>query len=162
MPVIRCGESLGSLTRRPELDLLNVLKRDEARYPILRIDDHKGRDVRIHFLRNRRQVNEVGMIDRETTAGTGNDNKGRKRVRLDDVRNLFSRHRADIRWEFTENKQIILLLFQDTTIRTPTGNLRNLSAVVLALFASFRGYSIPPSPHPGLQRIGGCVPWYRH
>ena len=38
-----------SLNRGPELDLLNVLKRDEARYAILREDDHKRRDIRIHF-----------------------------------------------------------------------------------------------------------------
>ena len=93
--MIRRSENLGSLTGRPELDLLNVLKRDEAWYAILRVDDHKGRDVWIQFLRNRRQVNEVGMIDRKTTARTGNDNKGRKRIRPDDIRNLFSRHKAD-------------------------------------------------------------------
>jgi hypothetical protein len=99
-----------SLGGGPELDLLNVLKRDEAWYPILRVDDHKGRDVRIHFLRNRRQVNEVGMIDGKTAARAGNDNKGRKRIGFDDVRNLFSRHKADIRQEFANSKQIILLL----------------------------------------------------
>ena len=109
-PLFRSGESLGSLTRKPELDLLDVLKRDEAWYPVLRIDDHKGRDVWIYLLRNGRQVNEVGMIDRETTAGTGNDDKRRKRVRLDDVSNLFSRHKADIRWGSKVSKQILLLL----------------------------------------------------
>ena len=97
--------------RRPELDLLNVLERDEARYPILRVDDHKGRDVWIDFLRNRRQVNEVGMIDGKATARAGNDNKGRKRIGPDDIRNLFSRHKADTRREFIESKHIILLLF---------------------------------------------------
>ena len=97
--------------RRPELDLLNVLKRDEARYPILRVDDHKGRDVWIDFLRNRRQVNEVGMIDGKATARAGNDNKGRKRIGPDDIRNLFSRHKADTRREFIGSKHIILLLF---------------------------------------------------
>ena len=99
-----------SLGRRPELDLLNVLKRDEARYPILRVDDHKGRDVWIDFLRNRRQVSEVGMIHGKATARAGNDNKGRKRIGPDDIRNLFSRHKTDIRQEFGNSKQIILLL----------------------------------------------------
>ena len=65
-----------SLGRGPELDFLDVLKRDEAWYTILRADYHKGRDVRVYFLRNRRQVSEVGMIDGKTTAGAGNDNKG--------------------------------------------------------------------------------------
>jgi len=104
------GESLGSLTRRPELNLLNVLKRDEARYPILCVDDHKGRDGRINFLRNRRKVNEVRMIDGKTTARAGNDNKRRKRIRPDDIRNLFSGHRAKISRSLN-SKQLILLLF---------------------------------------------------
>ena len=108
--MIRRGESFGSLTRRPELDLLNVLKRDEAWHPILRVDDHKGRDVWIDFLRNRRQVNEVGMIDGKATARAGNDNKGRKRIGPDDIRNRFSRYKTDIRQEFGSSKQIILLL----------------------------------------------------
>jgi hypothetical protein len=99
-----------SLSCGPELDLLNVLKCDEAGYPILRVDHHKRRDIRIHFLRDRRQVNEVGMIDGKTAPRTGNDNKGRKSVRLDDIRNLFSRHKGDPRREFTESKHIILLL----------------------------------------------------
>ena len=90
--MIRRGESFGSLTRRPELDLLNVFKRDEAWHPILGVDDHKGWDIWIHLLRNRRQVNEVGMMNREPTARTGDDNKGRKCVWLDDIRNLFPRH----------------------------------------------------------------------
>jgi hypothetical protein len=85
-----------SLARRPELDFLNALKGDEAWYPILRVDDHKRGDVWIHFLRDRRQVSEVGMIDRKTTARAGNDNKGRKRVRPDDIRNLFFGHEPDI------------------------------------------------------------------
>jgi hypothetical protein len=104
------GQSLGSLTRQPELNLLNVLKRDEARYPILCVDDHKGRDGRINFLRNGRKVNEVRMIDRKTTARAGNDNKRRKRIRPDNIRNLFSGHERDTRRKSANSKQIILLL----------------------------------------------------
>jgi hypothetical protein len=89
--------ALGSLACRPELDFLNVVKGDEAWHPILCVDDHKRGDVWIHFLRDRRQVSEVGMIDRKTTTRAGNDNKGRKRVRPDDIRNLFPRHEPDIR-----------------------------------------------------------------
>src|ERR1700739_767530 len=43
---VRCPRKLHqgrarSLSRGPELDLLNVLKRDEVRCPILRVDDQK-------------------------------------------------------------------------------------------------------------------------
>jgi hypothetical protein len=62
------------------------------------------------FLRNRRQVNEVGVINGKTTPRARNDDKGRKCVGLDDVRNRFSCHKADIRWGFATSKHIILLL----------------------------------------------------
>jgi hypothetical protein len=51
------------------------------------------------------------MIDGKTTSRAGNDNKGRKSVGFDDIRNLFSRHKRESNRGTQNSKHINLLLF---------------------------------------------------
>lgn len=132
----RAARVLGSLTRWPELNLLNVLKRDEARYPVLCVHNHKGRDGRINFLRNRRKVNEVRMIDGKTTARAGNNNNRRERIRPDNICNLFSGHKREIRRKLANSKHIILLLWSIRPLHSGDDTNR---------FRSAYSYPAPPT-----------------
>lgn len=56
-----------SLIRGLVLDLLDVCQRDQPWNPGLRVNDDKRWNGRVDFFRDRRQVDEVGVIDREAT-----------------------------------------------------------------------------------------------
>ena len=164
------------MTRRPELNLLNVLKRDEARHPILRVDDHKGWDGRIDFLRDRRKVNEIRMIDGKAIAGTGNDHERRKRIGPNDIRNLFSGHKSNLSQTQMISPHYFLVMAWAAAGPKRVCILSDAGTLSPRLFASicgwkFRSASIRgricgplslPSPHPNPRKICGSDPSCRH